>query len=716
MQDFAMDRRDFIKTGIAGMGGLSLVGSPLRDSAGAAGLEHDVDLRFRQVHLDFHNNRTMPEIGEKFDAGEFAATLARAHVNSVTCFGLCCHGWIYHRTEKFPERRHPHLTRNLLEEQIEACHRKNIRVPIYVIVQWDYYVSRNHPEWLQLTEQGAWRGTPPYQAGFYRYVCLNTPYLDFLKAYIDELFEMVPVDGLFLDIVHPQDCSCKNCRAGMEAEGLDPSNPVARREFGYRIFRDFIHDMTAHIRRHDSACSIFYNSGHISPQHRDVVSAYSHLELESLPSGFWGYLHFPLTVRYARNLGKDCMGMTGKFHTSWGDFHSFKNRAALEFECFHMLALNAKCSIGDQLHPNGRLDAHTYELIGSVYGEVEKKEPWCRGAKPVTEIGVLTPEEFMGDTHVVQIPASFGFVRMLQEGKHQFDVLDSRSDFSPYRVIVLPDYIPVSEELAAKLETYLSEGGSLIASFESGLDEEKKDFKLDALGVRKKSDGPLDSDGKFARGRVLYNNDYAEYIIPRGEIGRGLPETEHVMYIRGMDVEALAGSEVLAVNTLSYFDRSYRQFISHRQAPSSGKKGGPAIVRTGRVIYFSQPIFTQYYENAPRWCKVLFLNALAMLLPDPLISLDAPSTTIATINGQPDENRWVVHLLNYIPERRGRNIDIIEDVFPVYDIAVSVRAAKKVRRVTKVPTDTSIPFSERNGRTEFSLDRLEGHQMIALSF
>jgi hypothetical protein len=34
------------------------------------------------------------------------------------------------------------------------------------------------------------------------------------------------------------------------------------------------------------------------------------------PSGGWGYMHFPLTVRYARGLGIDCMGMTGKFHTS----------------------------------------------------------------------------------------------------------------------------------------------------------------------------------------------------------------------------------------------------------------------------------------------------------------------------------------------------------------------------------------------------------------
>ena len=63
-------------------------------------------------------------------------------------------------------------------------------------------------------------------------------------------------------------------------------------------------------------------------------------------------MHFPLSQRYARTTGLDCLGMTGKFHTSWGDFQSYKNEAALQFECLQMLALNAKCSIGDQLHPD----------------------------------------------------------------------------------------------------------------------------------------------------------------------------------------------------------------------------------------------------------------------------------------------------------------------------------------------------------------------------
>jgi len=408
-------------------------------------------------------------------------------------------------------------------------------------------------------------------------------------------------------------------------------------------------------------------------------------------------MHFPLAIRYARNLGIDCMGMTGKFHTSWGDFHSFKNPQALQFECFNMLALGAKCSVGDQLHPAGEICQATYNLIGSVYSEVEKKEPWCKDAKPVVEIGVFTPEEFASGRSNA---AAMGVARMLQEGAHQFDFIDSVTDLSGYKVVVLPDNIPVSDDFAGKLDKYLSQGGALIASYASGLNSQRSEFTLKALGVRFKNE-------------ALYSPDF---IVPEGKIGNGLPVTEHVMYMKGMEVKAESGSEVLAGVVVPYFNRTYKHFCSHRHTPSSGKIGYPGIVQNGRAIYFAHPIFSQYNKNAPRWCKKLFLNALDILLPQPIVRLDAPSTTLATINEQSAENRWVLHLLHYIPERRGQDFDIIEDVIPIFNVGVSVKVSGRAKSVVCVPDQVPLKFEQKGDRVEFVLPKLEGHQMIALNF
>ncbi len=657
------------------------------------------ELRYRQVHLDFHTSEQIAGIGSAFDPQEFAATLAKARVNSITCFARCHHGWIYYDTQAFPERRHPYLTRNLLAEQIAACHARGIRVPIYVTVQWDQYSAEAHPEWLVIDESGRQPGTPPYEAGFYRRLCVNTPYREFLRAHVQEIIDTLPVDGFFFDIVAPMDCSCRWCRQMMIAEGLEPSDAAARRAFGLRTINAWMDEMSRFVWEQRPDATVFYNAGHVGVERRSAAQAHSHWELESLPSGGWGYMHFPLSQRYARTTGLDCLGMTGKFHTSWGDFHSFKNLAALESECFTMLALNAKVSVGDQLHPDGRIDPYVYDLIGTVFRQVEAKESWCRGARPLVDIGVLSPEEWTGE----RVPASAaGAVRILQEGGHQFDVLDTGADLSGYRVIILPDAIPCTPAFAARLEDYLAAGGSLIATHRAGLTPAGDAFALDSLGVRLVGEAPYSPD----------------FVLPTGEIGRGLPPTEHAMYLRGLQVEPVAGAEVLADAVVPYFNRTYRRFCSHRHTPSAGKVGYPAVVRRGRAIYFAHPIFAQYNQNAPRWAKRLLLNALDMLLPDPLVRHDGPSTLTTALNEQPAEGRAVLHLLHYVPERRGQDFDVIEDVLPVYGIGVSARVpeGKTLAAVRLAPQGEALPFEIVRGRAEFEVPEVRGHQMVALEY
>ena len=197
---------------------------------------------------------------------------------------------------------------------------------------------------------------------------------------------------------------------------------------------------------------------------------------------------------------------------------------------------------------------------------------------------MFTPEEYAGPGHWGLVPALTGAARILQRAGHQFDVIDSESDLSRYRVLVLPDEIPVSAELADRLERYLDQGRSLIASFESGLNEDKTEFALKALGVRLKDQVTCTPDGGPVRGRAFPGNAYADYILPKGEIGRGLPETEHVMYMKGVEVEALPQSQVLADTIESYFDRTYEHFCSHADASSCVSKRCAAS-SNGNAIY-----------------------------------------------------------------------------------------------------------------------------------
>ena len=676
----------------------------------------ETELRFRQIHLDFHTSESIGSIGSDFDPDQFAETLVKANVNSITCFARCHHGWLYFDSKAFPERKHPHLQKDLLPQQIDACHQRGIRVPIYLTVQWDHYTATCRPEWVAQDAEGRVIGTPPFEAGFYKTLCVNTPYRKFIKQHTAEILETFATDGLFFDIVWPIPCACRYCREKMLAAGLEPSNENARKQFGLQTINEFKQEMTRFVRQRNPECTIFYNAGHVGPRHRPVKAAYSHFELETLPSGEWGYLHFPVTVRYARTLGLECLGQTGKFHTSWGDFHSFKNLPALRFECLRMLAHGAKCLIGDQLAPSGRIDPNVYQLVGEVYGEVARKEPWCAGARPVTEIGVLTPEEFTGGAMDALPEALKGAIRILEQGAQQFDVLDSASDFSEYQLLILPDHIPVADELAQKLMQYAGDGGSIIASFASGMDEEQTRFTADLFGVTVANPGPRDLDGNLVRGKAFKRHDYCEYLLPRGALCRGLPQTEHAMYRRGMAIHADEDAEVLAPIVGSFFDRTYRHFCSHRQTPSSGVEIQPGVVRKGRCIYFSSPIFSQYNDNAPAWCKRLVLNALNLLLPEPLVKHDGPSTLQATLTQQASYSRWILHLLHFIPERRSEELDVIEDVIPLFKIKVRVKVPGSVREATMVPEQAPLAFRTEGSYVVFEVARIDGHSMVSLTF
>ncbi|MCL2286267.1 MAG: beta-galactosidase, partial [Firmicutes bacterium] len=275
----------------------------------------------RQVHLDFHTSQFIPGIAECFCPESFAQTFADAHVASVTVFARCHHGYTYYPSKVNPELVHPHLNgRNLLIEQIDALHAAGIRAPVYTTIQWDRYIASRHPEWLIRDRSGRHEHDSFAEAGFYQSLCVNTGYWGFLEAHMRELLTLLDgkTDGFFFDITGIRPCFCSVCLPQMRDQGVNHYDDTAVRAFAKKVIDRFKARMTALVREYSSSCTIFYNAGHIGPCTRESADSYTHFELESLPSGGWGYLHFPITARYARTLGIDCMGQTGKFHTAWG--------------------------------------------------------------------------------------------------------------------------------------------------------------------------------------------------------------------------------------------------------------------------------------------------------------------------------------------------------------------------------------------------------------
>lgn len=647
----------------------------------------------RQIHLDFHTSENIPGIGSTFDPEAFAKTAKDACISSMTVFARGHHGWLYYPSKKFPELVHPHLEyKNLLLDQVRALHKVGINAPVYITVQWDYHSATTRPEWLIRKKDGSHEGGPFTEPGFYQSLCVNTGYWDFLKEQTIEVCEMLgdELDGLFFDIVGIRPCWCASCRAEMKKLGIDASDDEAVRDFAKMVLNRFKKNMTEVVRQYNKDCTIFYNAGHVGPCTKDSADAYTHFELESLPSGSWGYLHFPLTARYARKLGKDCMGMTGKFHTEWGDFHSLKNLAALEFECFRMLSFGFASSIGDQLEPNGTLNPATYRLIGKVYSQFAEREAWARPSTPVVEAAVVTPESPRVEH---QIPESvMGAVQMLEELAIQFDVIDPEMELDGYKLLILPDDLVVCGCFQKKLEEFVAKGGKVIACAKGGQNE-NGEYPA-CFGA--KSNGP--------------RNVYPDFLIADGKLAEGLElENEYVIYMQGEALEP-AGADTILSARAPYFKREKDFFCSHRYTPSAKGEAYPAVLQKDGVILFGHPIFEQYRKNAPFWCKKLMSNAIDLLLGERIVRHDGPSTMTVSVLDQPEENRTNLHILSYVPVRKSATIDIIEERTVLRNVTVKVNIPRKFTEARLVPEN--IPLEIKDGAV--TIPEINGYAIVEL--
>jgi hypothetical protein len=403
-----------------------------------------------------------------------------------------------------------------------------------------------------------------------------------------------------------------------------------------------------------------------------------------------------MSAAYVRNLGKEYLGMTGKFHKSWGEFGGFKHPNALRYETSLSLALGAKSSIGDQLHPSGEYNMATYRLIGAAYSEVEAKEEWCTDVTAVSDIAILSNEACQGAMSSNN-SADIGCARILLEGKYLFDIIDLEGKFEDYKLVILPDHIIIDETLKERLNAYLASGGKILATGESGLNNEKDAFALE-----------------FGAAFTGENEYKPTFMIPNKSISMVNGVTQYVMYEPAYSIEVKAGAQVLASLAEPYFNRTVAHFCSHQHTPDKPGTTHPAAVKKNNTVYIGWCVFDDYAKMGSLHLKELVINAIEALIGDDktITVNNLPDRGIVTLMKQGD--RYVNHLLFAHTSIRGNGVEVIEDVIPIYRICVNVKMPKKPSRVYLAPQSKDIEFNYAEGKLTYNVEKLSIHQMIVV--
>ena len=646
-------------------------------------------LPFRQVNLDFHTSECMPDVGSEFSEDDFKNALRTGHISSITLFAKCHHGWSYFPTHV--NEMHPTLKTDLLDRQLKVCEELGVRAQIYISAGLDERKANKYPQFRTMlrNENNTLLGAHWHQ------LCLNNDeYLEMLDAEVSEVMETFAgrFDGVFIDICTPPPCVCASCIETMLSLGLDPENPADIEKHRKIVYKKFTDRINATVAKYDPDMAVFYNCGNIPRNDRSVAySNTKHLELESLPTGGWGYDHFPMSAAYARVLGKEFLGMTGKFHKSWGEFGGYKHPNALIYETSLSLANGAKCSVGDQLHPLGKFDKATYELIGKAYELVEKKEPWCHDVTAVTDVAVFTTYT---DREAVDCP-DIGANRMLLEGHYLYNIIDNECDFSDYKAVIFPDRVMFDEKLTEKVNAYIANGGKILLSGKSGLNVSGKFFR--DFGIKFCGENPMDNT----------------YMIPNYDMQPN-GKAAYLMYRHGYLIEETGKTETQAFMQNAYFNRSFRHFCSHSTTPNNPESFMPGAVISGNIGYIAWNIFDEYREHGAYQHKRLVCDMLDKLLgKNKTLLTTLGSNGVVTLMKQEKEKRYINHLLYAVTKLRG-TVEVIEDSPITVDASVSVRISEKPKRVYLAPEGRDIPFTYENGILKYTVDRFVLHCMVII--
>jgi hypothetical protein len=383
-------------------------------------------------------------------------------------------------------------------------------------------------------------------------------------------------------------------------------------------------------------------------------------------------------------------GLTGRFHQSWADFGGIKHPRQLAVEIAGIVAQGAHCSVGDQPPPSARLDKAVYEMIGEVYSEVERLQDLLEGAAPVVEAAIVLDGEPMLDPGAVEgneMPQEgvgplgagvVGAAELLVDHRVQFDVVETGADFDRYRLLVVPDGVEVGAELAQRLQSFVDNGGALVALGGAAMAGGKGSW-IPGLAVN-------------VHGRSPY---VPAFLLPDSQLQRALPPYEYALYDGTWEwsVPDAEGVEIWARVGVPFFQRSPDHYTSHRQTPFSHATDFAAVVRTGRVAATSFDLGAAYNRTGYWPYRVIFGELLDAVLPQRLVRSDAPRCAEISLTQQVTDkgDRWLVHVVNGATGRKwGTRFERFEDVIPLSSVSITLDLPAPVARAWRGGTGEEV--------------------------
>ena len=569
-----------------------------------------------------------------------------------------------------------------------SCRQKNIAVSAYFNGGISNSEALEHPEWktfyMPNTHDQFGKIMPNALT-----MCYNSPCRDHLLRMIREVAENYPVSGFFIDCLLPNPCICPTCIKLMKQQNVDWSDFNSVVKFAQQSVVRLCEDIAREVKSLIPEPMLYFNG----PVPGSVRELETFFDCECLPTSIWGYEFLPTLAHSTRNLDpeKQVLNMTGRFN-HWGDFGGLRAAESLKFDLFYGLAHGMRPNIGGHFHPRGDKDQAVFDRIREVYFDLQKYDPWYADAVNLTDTAIVYPCDNGAFRYKKPLISA---VRMLEELKVQFDIVfaDCKKSWDQYKLLILPETVEVTDELAGRLRQAAANGAALFACGKNAAEKLGPE-----LGIKYCGDAELSP--VFFKMKERFSD--------------GLEDMYQSLYAGASKAE-VTDARPVAPLVKPYYNKSWVGTHAIYYTPPQEETNMPFLTVRDRLVWCAGDLFTGYYQLGALHLRTIFRNIIKELHPEMLFeNVTLPAFVRTTVTAQ--TGRININLTAYLPEKRGATT-VVEEGLAVVNGKFRIRTGDlQVKSVALAPAGEALEYAVSGDYTEITLPVFQGYALVSVYF
>ena len=552
-----------------------------------------------------------------------------------------------------------------------AARARGVKLFAYYSAGVDDHQAALHPSWSVVDKHG-------HQCRDigYTWVCMNSPYRDFMIHQLAEVLESYPIDGLWLDIFSfgalGRECFCSWCQdrfavdtGGDLLESAGQASDTRERWRAERLSETLRAVLDLRDQFQPGVLVTFNGAGGGPSKHPYLHEAALPLlaKVDYLSDEGHDPRYESGISKILRSFGKPFEVLTsGAIGNEWVGWVT-KPPPLLCLEAAVVGSHGGHFGVGVSVPPDGGVPTGEMDLVREVATFRELRANVFEPQSPIADVSILVrpyarrPPEMRPDgagsaDKVARSHASIpdlqeklpvgGVWDVLKEAHIAFDMVQQVPDATAGQALYLQGDTGLSAADCDLIRSFVADGGTLVAESHASLFTEsgarRDNFALaDVLGVG--FGGYEDGcDGRYV-------------VVSDEKLRRNLPD--YPLFITGSAVSVnLCGAGVLAELIPPIGGDSTRdRHTASRVNPAAVRSSGPAITRhtfgRGTAIYAAGDIggHLRRQRHIDPWAKVLLENIIRSGIDAPLFTTDAPSNCEVVVNT--DERNVLFHILDY---------------------------------------------------------------------